>query len=206
MNRKFGSFFRYAGINWYKPISHKWKEESIWSFVVAIPSYLVMYFWIGIDEIRIEFLVALSIISGTVITQIFRFLYLLLDAPFSILKEQDILISSLENVADKKSVIARLSQLWTDGTNLRNKGEALMHESRIAPWWEEHLAWRNETKSIISLIDPTKASQWWTLGMYSPRRRIQYALSPFHEKKIQMFDAWLEKLELLIDEFRKGTN
>ena len=155
---------------------------------------------------RSEIRVALSLMAGIVVVQVARFLWLLLDAPFTILKEQDGLIASMKSGADRASVIAQLSRLWTDGTALRNRGEALMHESGVTTWWNEHLSWRNETQSAIALLDANKASQWLTLGMYTPRRTIPQAFSPMHEKRIQMFDAWLERLEALIRELLEVTD
>jgi len=202
---KFGKFFLYAAIHWYKPLLAKWKQEGIWSLLASIPSYIIMGYWIGVTEMSIEIRVALSLVIGTAIIQVFRFLWLLIIAPFNILREQENIISSLEKVADRKSILAQLTKLWSDGTALRNKGEALMHESRVDPWWNEHLSWRNEVKTTIALLDPNKASKWWTLGMYTARRRIPQAFSTIHEKRIQMFDAWLERLDLLIQDFQNES-
>jgi hypothetical protein len=203
MDRKFGRFFRHAALHWKKPILEKLRQEGVWSLIASIPSYFIMAHWVGINAMIIELRVALSLIGGIAITQIFRFLGLLLIAPFTILKEQDGIISSLEKITDRKSIIGQLSSLWVEGTALRNKGESLMHESRVETWWNDHTEWRNRTKSTIALLDPSKASQWWTLGTYTPRRNIPQAFSPLHEKRIQMFDAWLERLSLLIQEFQK---
>jgi hypothetical protein len=159
--------------------------------------------WIGLHEMSVEVKVALSLLAGAVISQALRYLWLLLTSPFAILREQDQIISSLEKVTDRRKIIAQLSTQWIEGTTLRNKGESLMHESRVEPWWNEHLEWRNQTKITIALLDANKAKQWGTLGMFTPKRAIPQAFTPLHEKRIQMFDIWLERLSTLIQDFQK---
>ena len=187
--------FRYAFEKWKKPFFEEWKKNGLWTLATSIISFVIIYFWIGPNEMRIELMVALSVIGGTIVVQIIRYLWLLLCSPFMIIKEQDSIISSIEKIADRQSILSRLTELFSDGTNLRNRGEALMHENRIEPWWNEHLEWRNKTKITMSLLNPNMANQWWTLGLYTPRRAFPHALNPLHAKRLQMFDAWLDRLQ-----------
>jgi hypothetical protein len=187
--------FRYTLEKWKKPFFEEWKENGLWSIATSIFSFVILYFLIGPDEMKIEIMVAISLVGGTIIAQIIRFLWLFLRSPFMIIGEQDSIISSFEKIADRQSILSRLTELFSDGTNLRNRGEALMHESRVEPWWNEHLEWRNKTKTTMSLLNPNMANQWWTLGLYNPRRLFPHALNPLHAKRLQMFDAWLDRLQ-----------
>jgi len=199
----FGRFFRYGFSKWKNPLIAEWKKNSVWSLITSVISFAIIYFLIDVNEMKIEVMGAISLLGGTVITFLFRLLYELLNAPFSIIQEQDIIIASLGKIADRKTVISRLTELWSEGTNLRNRGEALMHQSRLEPWWNEHLDWRNKTKTTMALIDPNKANQWWTLGLYTPKRAFPHALNGLHEKRIQMFDAWLDRLQIEIQKLEK---
>lgn len=205
MNIKFGRFLRYAASEWIKPLLEEWKKYSLWTVIQSIPTYIFMYFLIGGDAMGTEARILLSVLLGWIITQVVRYLWLALNAPFRIIKEQDSIISSFEKVTDREVVIARLTDLWTEGTALRNKGEGLMHESRVEPWWNEHLEWRNKTKTTMALLDKNMARQWWTLGTYIAKRAFPHALSPIHAKRLQMFDAWLERLNEKIQELQGRT-
>lgn len=202
MDRRFGRFFRHANTEWLKPFREAWIRQTILSLLAAVPSYFIMAAWLGVSETSIEVKAALSLAAGAAVVQVVRYLWLLLIAPFDILKEQDRIISSLEKITDRKSIIGQLQSLWTEGVALRNKGESLMHESRVEPWWNEHLEWRNRTKTTLALLDANKAQGWWTLGLYTPRRVIPQAFTPLHQKRIQMFDGWLDRLHELIQEFQ----
>lgn len=187
--------FRYTFEKWKKPLFEEWTKNGLWSLITSIFSFMIIYYWIGINEMRIEVMAAISLLGGAIITQAIRYLWLLLISPFMIIKEQDNFIANLEKIADRKSIIGRLTELFSEGTNLRNRGEALMHKSRVESWWNEHLEWRNKTKSTMALLDPNMAKQWWTLGLYTPRRAFPHALDPLHGKRLQMFDAWLDRLQ-----------
>lgn len=55
---------------------------------------------------------------GTIITQIIRFLCLLLLSPFMVIREQDSIISSFEKIVDRQSILSRLTELFSEVTNL----------------------------------------------------------------------------------------
>ena len=206
MDRKFGRFFRYANIRWYKPLLEKWKQEGLWSLATSILSYIIIGYWIGVGEMRLEIRAAISLAGGAIITQIIRYLWCLLNAPFDILKEQDNIILGLKKTDDREKIIEQLSHLFVEGTELRNKGQSVVHESIAESWWNSHLEWREKTKSKIALLDQSKATQWNTLGLYTPKRRIPQAINPLHEKRVQMFDEWLTRLDMLIKDFQNNEN
>jgi hypothetical protein len=173
MDRKFGRFFRYTNNRWYKPLLEKWKQEGLLSLATSILSFIIIGYWIGVDEMSLEIRAAISLVGGTVITQIVRYLWFLLNAPFDILKEQDNIILELKKTYDKKKIIEQLSHLFVEGTELQNKGQSVVHESIAETWWNSHLEWREKTKSEIALFDQSKATQWNTLGLYTPKRKFR---------------------------------
>ena len=187
--------FRFAFGNWKKPLLAEWKKNGLWSLLISIFSFLIIYYLIGVHEMRIEVMVALSVLGGTIITHVIRFLWLLIISPFEIIRNQDKVIASFEKISDRKSIIERLTELFSEGTGLRNRGEGLMHENSVETWWDEHLEWRNKTKTTMSLLNSNMANQWGTLGLFTPRRKFPNALNPLHGKRLQMFDAWLDRLQ-----------
>lgn len=74
-------------------------------------------------------------------------------------------IARLQAVTDRKKIIHCLTMLRSEGVKIRNRGESIMHQSGIDPWWDEHLVWRKETVDTIALLDQNLANQWKTLDM-----------------------------------------
>jgi hypothetical protein len=195
-------FFRYAWNKWKVSLLSKWKEEGVWSIVASILSFIAIGYLVGDEEMNLEARIAIAGLIGLIGTQIIRFLWIALTAPFSIIAEQEGIISSYEKATNVQLVIKRLNELWTSGTVLRNSGEALMHPSRVEPWWLEFVEWKNTTRDTIALIDSNIADAWSTLGTYQPKRNFPQAFDPAHHKRLQNFDAWLERLREIINRFQ----
>ncbi len=192
-------FFKYSWKSWKKTLKGNWKNEGVWAFVAFIFTYILEASFLGIKEMLTDIRLAGIAILGAIFTYVIRFLWIALNSPFSILKGQDGIISGFEKVTNRDTIIAGLRTLWTDGTGLRNAGEGLMHESRIDQWWGEFRQWKDKTRDAMSILDPNLASKWWTLNLFQTVRAFPNALNSDHAKKLQMFDAWLIKLDECID-------
>jgi hypothetical protein len=200
---KFGRFFCYAFRRYIKSLKEAWMGNILWSVIPVIASYVVMSYWIEAKEINTEFKMFLSLVAGTAFVQIIKFLLLLLFAPVMILQEQDKIIENCEKTTNRENVILRLSELRQIGVALRNEGERLLHPDSINPWWKRFLEWQRDVKSTMAILDPVQANQWGTLGTYTPKRRFSNALSNQHAHYLEMFDAWLHRLQDRIDGFQK---
>ncbi len=77
-----------------------------------------------------------------------------------------------------------------------------MHQDSIESWWEDHLEWRYKSIYTIGLLDKNIATKWAVLDTFTPKRPFPAAISPDHRKKLQMFDAWLERLVDVIEELK----
>lgn len=195
----FRRIFCFAFEKWKTPIFDNLKKKGVWSLLASIISFFIISKLIGADEAKTEIIVFVSVVIGIIIIEIIRFIWHLYNAPFEIIKEQDGLIASLKFISDRKSIIGNLVELRKEGTELRNRGETLFHQSEIEPWWNLHLKWREKTKATMALLDPNKANQWETLNLYTPRRDFPKALNGQHRKYLQMFDVWLDRLQVEID-------
>ena len=184
---------------WKGPLREEWKKNGLWSLLASIISFPIINYLIGGEEARIEVIIFISLIAGIIISQTFRFLWLLVSSPFMIIREQDNKIANLKSVSDRKSIIGKLVELREEGTKLRNSGQTILHQSGIEPWWGKHLEWREKTKATIALLDPNKANQWGILNTYIPKRGFPNAINNLHRKYLQMFDAWLDRLQEVID-------
>lgn len=117
-------------------------------------------------------------------------------------KEQTIESTKLQSLTDNIAIINTLVALRKKGVELRNQGEILMHQDRVEPWWKEHLEWRKKVENTIGLLDNNIAAKWAVLDTFTPKRPFPKAISPDHRKKLQMFDAWLERLLDVIEELK----
>lgn len=108
-------------------------------------------------------------------------------------KEQD------TTITDRKILIGKLHGRREIGIPLRNAGKTKLHQNTVDAWWQEFLKWKEETKNTIGLLDSNRARKWAKLGTFTPKRGFPQAISRRHEKRLQMFDAWLDRLDLEID-------
>jgi len=93
-----------------------------------------------------------------------------------------------------------LCELRKEGVELRNQGESILHIDQVKPWWDKHLEWREKTADTIKLIDVSKSNKWKTLDTFRPKRNFPKAYNQDVQKKLQMFDEWLSRLDKLIDD------
>lgn len=120
--------------------------------------------------------------------------------------EQSHEITKLQSIKDREEIIGELVRQRYYGVQLRNGGETLMQQKYIDPWWEAHEKWRNKTVKVIASVDENLANKWKVLGTFTPKRGFSDALSPNHRKKLQMFDAWLERLDEVIEELKDSKD
>jgi hypothetical protein len=177
--------------------------RGLFSFFVVIVTAFAINVIVGFD---LAFEYAVEIFINTVITggMFVLVLYVvnLIRSPFIIIAEQDKIISTLSDIKSRKQILSQLTQLRKSGVALRNRGYGgLVHEKSIAAWWNEHLAWREATANTIELLNENIANKWRVLGTYTIRRPYPKALNQDHRHKLQMFDAWLERLDDVIENF-----
>jgi len=202
MNEKFGRFFRYAFYHWKKPIIEDWKKVGLWSLLASALSFVILLFWVGEHEMTIEVKVFIALIGGTAIAQIIRYLWIAINSPFTIIKEQDGIIYAYEKTQDRESMLLRLRELRKIGVELRNKGKTLLHQRSIDSWWIEFADWKKETSDTISLLDKERAEKWKTLDNYTPKLILQKPLTPDHGAKYAMFSEWIDRLDKLTDDLK----
>lgn len=99
--------------------------------------------------------------------------------------------------------IEMLLDLRKEGVELRNEGERILHFDQVRPWWDKHLDWRSRTADTIKLVDVNKCNKWKTLDTFKPKRKFASAFNQDVQKKLQMFDEWLSRLDSLIDDISK---
>ena len=58
----------------------------------------------------------------------------------------------------------------------------------------------------MAMLDSSKASQWGTLGLYTKRRGFPNAINARHRKYLEMFDAWLDRLQAAIIKFESENS
>lgn len=157
---------------------------------------------------RLQLLVFFSVsILVTLIIYVPIVLYFaIFTIPSNKYKEQTNETRKHQSFTENKAIINTLVDLRKKGVKLRNQGETLMHHDRVEPWWKEHLEWREKTENTIGLLDKNIAAKWAVLDTFTPKRPFSKAISPDHRKKLQMFDAWLERLDEVITELRGGEN
>lgn len=197
-------YLREGFLHWWGTIKEKWKQKGLLAIPQSIISYLLIYYFLGRNELRIEMIISFSILVGTIGAEFIKLLYYILVSPFRIIKKQDKTITSYQNI--KKQIIEDLVKLRTEGVKIRNKGETLMHKGSVDPWWQEFLIWKDEVKTTISKIDRSDAESWYILDKYTPTLSRKNILSPIHKKRLDMFDTWLRRLKILIDKYQDNEN
>jgi len=188
--------------HWWNELKNNGFKRGFWAIPQSAIAYPVIHWWLGAEEMRNEMVIAVAVLCGTIGAELLKLGWSIVCSPLRIIKEQDRIITGYEKVSSKKAIIHQLTQQFISGTVLRNKGQGLIHESRIDPWWEEFIEWKRETKAIISILDENVADRWWTLGTYTNKRLFPKALTQEQRKKLQMFDAWLERLDKLTKDFK----
>lgn len=197
-------FFREGFLHWWGRIKEKWKQKGFLAIPQTLISYILIYYLLGSDELRVEIIISFSLFVGTIGAEFIKLLFSILLSPFRIIKEQDHIIKRYENV--KKQIVEDLAILRTSGVKLRNKGQTLMHEGGLEPWWQEFLLWQDEVKNTISKINRSDAESWYVLDEYTPTISRGNVLSLKHKKYLDMFDAWLRRLKNLIDKYQDSEN
>ena len=183
---------------WLDHLKTKWKIEIVWVVIGTIVSFMIIYWWLGVEETRIEAKITISVLCGTIGAEILRLICAIIRTPFRIIEEQYKTIANYKNIFSKEKIIKALVDYRTEGVKLRNRGISLMHVSSVDPWWEEFLVWQRKVKYSISILDKIRAEQWFILGSYTPTLS-RPNLSPIHKKRLDMFDTWLNRLEKLIE-------
>jgi hypothetical protein len=128
----------------------------------------------------------------------------LLRAPFLIIKDQNASIAILKGNQDREKVLVHLREMRHAGVELRNRGMSLLHEKSVNEWWQGHLTWREETANIIGMLDKEQAIRWRTLDKFVPRNAYPTALTPEHRHRLQMFDEWLQRLDVVTEKLKEG--
>ncbi len=189
----------YFGKNILESLSIVWGWLSAWKKIaVFIMNELIVFlientfsyatFWRG-------FLYTILVYLGIAL------FYAIFIRPYKIISEQESTILLFKGKVKKESFIEALIMQREIGVELRNKGDSILHESQIEPWWNEHLKWRTDTEELIALLDNNKALQWSTLGDAPPSKIKHTPFNPDVSHKLQMFDEWLVRLHRLINEF-----
>ena len=174
--------------------------KGLMGFAMLVVTNIAIYQILGIKmakEYFLEFIVS-TVITGGLFLAI-TFFVNLIRAPYLIVKEQDTIIENLKKIKSRENIYSQLLRLRKQGVVLRNQGNNLIHESSIEPWWQEHLVWRKTTANVLGLLDKNVADRWKVLDTFTPKRSFPGAITPDHRHKLQMFDAWLERLDKIIE-------
>ncbi len=147
--------------------------------------------------------VAVDLLTRGILFVVTLFIINFLRAPFLIIKEQNVIIIALKSKQDRDGVLIHLRELRRAGVELRNRGSALLTNNSANQWWQEHLSWREETGNIIGLLDREQAERWKTLDKFVPRNAYPNALTPEHRHRLQMFDEWLERLDVVTEKLKE---
>lgn len=147
---------------------------------------------------------AIDLLTESILFVITLYFINLIRAPFLIIIEQNASIASFKRYQDREKSIIRLRELRCTGVELRNRGIGLLHIDSVDEWWQEHLTWRGETAKIIESLDKEQAERWKTLDRYTPRNAYTNALTPEHRHCLQMFDEWLQRLDLVTEKLKES--